>query len=88
MPTFLPAAPILLEMAGAAATAEEGSTMIFMRSQMVFIASTISASVTVTMSSTYFLRMEKVSGERVARRPSAIVSPEPAGAMAPEWRER
>ena len=74
IPTLRPSAPMRRFSAGAAATAPDGSTTIFIRSHNKRIAVTISSSLTSEISFTRRLRMAKVRGESDARSPSAIVS--------------
>ena len=56
------------------ATAEDGSIIIFILSQMNFIAYFISSSVTVRISETFFFIISKFIGPKDVNSPSAIVS--------------
>ncbi len=73
---------------GAIATAEDGSMMIFMRSQMVRMATMISSSLTKRMRSTLSRRMAKVLGASEARKPSAMVSLDSSDCSVPLLSER
>src|SRR5665213_4528795 len=84
MPTRAPAMAYAPSSTHASGTAPDGSTTIFIRSQMMRIARTMDSSLQVAMSSTYARIAPNVRGASVVRRPSAIVVAGGNGSMWPE----
>ena len=87
MPTFFPETSILPSRIAARGTAEEGSMMIFIRSQINLMACTIASSETVTMSSTCSRINAKEFGPREVKSPSQIVFGLTDGTMDPSLKD-